>query len=164
MYSKRGGGEGIWDPKLCEPKMAQQDFPASLVFSHDGHLGRGGSPHMVVSRSNTSRGGGGGFHEGWSAAGRAVQAVPSAISRSGLRRGGGGQPLWHVLPWGMLPWDHPQWISRSTVVFDIAKDCKRKKKPGIRHTEQLIATFAAMDLLLVGVPCMDWLIPPGPTK
>ena len=32
-----GGGEGVWDPKVCVPKMARQDLPVvNFVFSHDG--------------------------------------------------------------------------------------------------------------------------------
>ena len=39
---ERGGKGGVWDPKVCVPKMAPQDFP-NFVFSHDGHFGlRGG--------------------------------------------------------------------------------------------------------------------------
>ena len=35
---RRGGG--VWDPKLCVPKMAGQKFPdANFAFSHDGHFG-----------------------------------------------------------------------------------------------------------------------------
>ena len=35
--------EGVWDPKFCGAKMAQQDFPVvNFVFSHDGHFGVGG--------------------------------------------------------------------------------------------------------------------------
>ena len=46
MYTLKGGvgrGEGGWDPQICVPKMAQQDFSnGNFVFSHDGHFGLGG--------------------------------------------------------------------------------------------------------------------------
>ena len=46
-YEKRGAGGrgegGLWDPKVCEPMMAQIGFPnGKLCFSHDGPFGPGG--------------------------------------------------------------------------------------------------------------------------
>ena len=42
--SIRKGGGGVWDPKVCAPKMARLDFPFNRFrFSHDGHFGPGES-------------------------------------------------------------------------------------------------------------------------
>ena len=45
-------GGGIWDPKVCLPKIACEIFPiVNFVFSHDGHFGLegrgGGVPHLL---------------------------------------------------------------------------------------------------------------------
>ena len=43
LWAEREEGGGIWDPKVCVPKLARQIFPvANFVFPHDGHFGLGG--------------------------------------------------------------------------------------------------------------------------
>ena len=69
------GGGGVWDPKVCVPKMARQDFtckfrffpPQSLRSGGRGVQGGGGGnppPPMVYGHCNTSLGGGGGHSVG----------------------------------------------------------------------------------------------------
>ena len=64
--SIRRGGGGVWDPKVCVPKIADQIFPmGNFVFSRGGHFGLDGGeggpgggtpppPPAVCGRSNTS--------------------------------------------------------------------------------------------------------------
>ena len=65
LSSKTRGG--LWDPKVCAPKMARSDFPdcklgffpttVTLVWGKGGPQGGGGTYLSVHGHSNTSRGG-----------------------------------------------------------------------------------------------------------
>ena len=133
MHKGEGGREGVWDPKVCVPKMAQPDFP-NFVVSRDGHFGlggrsRGGYPppppavyghcHTPLAGHHRCRtvatqhvtGGGGG-------AGQAQQAHPpptsenvSAQTRCHLfRRPETGGPFWRYrLPDRGLPGKRASW-------------------------------------------------------
>ena len=48
QYLKRGGG--VWDPQLCLPKMARQDFPSCTVTLvwRGGGGSKGGNPPLAV--------------------------------------------------------------------------------------------------------------------
>ena len=70
IFQTRRGGGGLWDPKVCAPKMARSDFPdcilgffpttVTLVWGKGGPQGGGGRVTYlsVHGHSNTSRGGG----------------------------------------------------------------------------------------------------------
>ena len=68
-----GGGKGrVWDPQLCAPKKARQDFPCCKISFFPTTVtlvckeGGGGPPPLVYGHSNTSpgtgRGRGGGVN------------------------------------------------------------------------------------------------------
>ena len=56
-HQKRGGGGGVWDRKVCAPKMARPDFPFCKFYFFPQWplwLGGGGASPAVVSHSNAS--------------------------------------------------------------------------------------------------------------
>ena len=60
VFGERGvGGGGVWDPKVCVPKMARQDipngefqfFPRWSLWSGGGGPGGGGAPPVLPRRT-----------------------------------------------------------------------------------------------------------------